>query len=78
MKGYSFYFENIDFSDFNRLNDCFGTSSLFQSISPKVSFPQTLVESFQFYSEFLEAYYNQSLSIIIQNFNLISFDDLNR
>jgi hypothetical protein len=82
MEGYSFYSENIDFSDFNRLNDCFGTSSLFQSISPKVPFPQTLVESLQFifqlYSEFLEAHYSQSLSLIIQNFNLISFDDFKR
>jgi hypothetical protein len=64
------------------LIDCFGIPSLFQAISSKIPFPQTLGESLQFisqsYSEFLGAHFNQSMLIIIQNFNLISFDDLNR
>jgi hypothetical protein len=82
MKGYSFCFENIDFSKLKQLIDYFGINSLFQAISSNISLPQTLEESLQFISqsfcEYLEKQYHQSLSIIIQNISKLSFENQNK
>jgi hypothetical protein len=82
MKGYSFRYEHFNFTDLKVLVDFFEITPFIQVICPKVPFPQTLEESIQFislsYSEFLEAQFQQSLSIIIQNLSLISFDDLDK
>jgi hypothetical protein len=81
MKGFSFSFENIPLSSFKLLIDCFEIKYFCQYIDSNFPFPQTLEESLQFISysscEFLEKQFNKSLSIIIHNFHLLSFDDLN-
>jgi hypothetical protein len=80
MKGFSFYFENFDFPSLKYLIDYVQIPCLYLFISSKMLFPQTLEESLQFLSLFqcesLEEQFNQRLSIIIQNFHLLSFYDL--
>jgi hypothetical protein len=80
MKGYSLSSNNFGFSNLKCLIDCFGITSLFQFIHETIPIPQTLESSLQFISqsccEFLNDHFNSSLSIIIQNFNSISFETL--
>jgi hypothetical protein len=82
MDGYSFNFKNTDLGNLKSLIDCFGIASLYKIICSKIPLPETLEDSLQFISqpcsELLETHVHQSLSIIIQNFNAISFDDLNK
>jgi hypothetical protein len=82
MKGYSFCFERSNYFNLKDLTDCFGIPSLVEFISPKVPFPKTIEESLHFisnsYSECFESQFHQSLSIIVQNFSLLSYDDLNK
>jgi hypothetical protein len=61
MKGYSFFFENIDFSDLKRLIDFFEINSLFQAISPKIPLSQILDESLQFISQSFSDYLEFSI-----------------
>jgi hypothetical protein len=73
MKGYSFCFENIDFSQMKVLIDCFEINILLSFISSKIPFPQTIEESLQFISkshcEFFKEQFDQNLSLLIQHFN---------
>jgi hypothetical protein len=82
MKQYSFSFNDIHFSNLKSLIESFNINSLYQFISSEYPFPQTVEKSLQFlsrsYSELLKEQFDQSLSVIIQNFDLISFDDLNK
>jgi hypothetical protein len=82
MKGFSFSFDSFDYSSLEKLSDCFGITSLLQIINSQVPFPQTLQESIDFISQpycgFLEDHFNHSLKVIIQNFTLISFDELSK
>jgi hypothetical protein len=80
MKGFSFSFDLFDFSNLKCLIDCFEIISLLTVICSQVPIPQTLEELLNFislsYSDFLEDHFNQSLSIIIQRFNLMSPETL--
>jgi hypothetical protein len=82
MRGFSFWLDDVDFSSFNLLIDSFQINYLYKFISSKVPFPHTLDEAIQFlsksYSKFLKEQFNQSLSIVVQNFNFLSFDALNQ
>jgi hypothetical protein len=82
MKGYSFSFDKFDYSSLKNLINYFGINSLFKVISSKIPIPQTLKSSLHFisqpYCEFLETHFNQSISIIIQNFNSISVEELSK
>jgi hypothetical protein len=82
LKGFSFISEHFDFSSLKLLIECFGIHNLSQFLSTKIPLPQTFQESLQFLSssscEFLKDHYSQSISLIIQHFNLISFEDLNK
>jgi hypothetical protein len=82
MKGFSFNFDNYNYSNLKSLIDSFGITSLVQVMSEKVPFPESLEDSLLFRSqpccEFLETHFTQSSFIIIQHFPSLSFEDLNQ
>jgi hypothetical protein len=81
MKGYSFSYDNIIFFHLKVFIDYLGINSLTSFIFAKYPIPQTISQSLTFiskpYCELSEEHFNQSLLILIQNFNFISFEDLN-
>jgi hypothetical protein len=64
------------------LIDCFEINALLSFISSKIPFPQTIEESLQFisksYCEFFKKQFVQSLSLIIQHFNSLTFKDFDK
>jgi hypothetical protein len=82
MKGYSFDFTIFNSQSLKSLIHCLKMDYLFQFIFSRLPIPHTLEESLQFisqtYHSFCENRFQLSLSIIAENFKLISFDALNK
>jgi hypothetical protein len=82
MKGYSFPFNNFDYQKLKYLIDCFGINPLIQFIASKIPIPETLEASIQPISqsccEIMKSHFNRSISILVQNFSSIHFDDLSK
>jgi hypothetical protein len=80
--GISFYPEDFEFSSLYYLIDFFGLNSLFLFITNNVQIPNTLSEALAYlnhpYSKFIDQPFQASLSILIENIELISVDQLTK
>jgi hypothetical protein len=82
FKGRAFYSQKFDLKQVLALIDLLSLKGLFQFISDKHPQPKTLSDSMKFLllpsSNRFDQKYDQSITILIQNFAQLSFDDLNQ
>jgi hypothetical protein len=81
FKGYSFYFNKFNIGDVCQLIDCFGLTSLSQFIQKTISFPEDLPQAIDFlfnsYSHQFDQQFDQSVEILIENFDQITIENFN-
>jgi hypothetical protein len=83
FKGISFNYQNFELQSVFHLIDCFGLSSLGKLISSHEKLPEDLSGAISFLSknhslhDYLNEHFNRSISIIVENIENISIDQLN-